>query len=134
MQPKRIELRWRDLDTYGHVNNAVYLFLLEEVRGAWLAGTLDDPAAIERFVVARVAIDYRRPITRAEGALLGTCAVERMGRSSLTTHEVLRTTDGTLVAEAEVVLVAHSGATEQSRPLRADERAAFETTSGGTKS
>ena len=25
MHEKRIEVRWRDVDNYGHVNNAVYL-------------------------------------------------------------------------------------------------------------
>src|SRR4029079_15408617 len=29
---KQIEIRWRDQDAYGHVNNAVYLTYLEEVR------------------------------------------------------------------------------------------------------
>jgi acyl-CoA thioesterase FadM len=28
---KQIEIRWRDQDAYGHVNNAVYLTYLEEV-------------------------------------------------------------------------------------------------------
>jgi len=29
---KRIEIRWRDMDGFGHVNNAVYLTYLEEAR------------------------------------------------------------------------------------------------------
>jgi hypothetical protein len=33
---KQIEIRWRDQDAYGHVNNAVYLTYLEEVRDEWL--------------------------------------------------------------------------------------------------
>ena len=28
----RIKIRWRDMDAYGHVNNAVYLTYLEECR------------------------------------------------------------------------------------------------------
>jgi len=46
---KRIEVRWRDVDNYGHVNNAVYLTYLEEVRDEWLARTLraEDVAHIE---------------------------------------------------------------------------------------
>jgi acyl-ACP thioesterase len=29
---KQIEVRWRDLDSYGHVNNVVFLTYLEEAR------------------------------------------------------------------------------------------------------
>ena len=29
-------IRWRDVDTYGHVNNAVYLNYLEECRDRWV--------------------------------------------------------------------------------------------------
>ena len=36
MHEKRIEIRWRDLDAYGHVNNAVYPTYLEECRDEWL--------------------------------------------------------------------------------------------------
>jgi acyl-CoA thioesterase FadM len=32
---KRIDLRWRDLDAYGHVNQAVYLTFAEEVLDSW---------------------------------------------------------------------------------------------------
>jgi acyl-CoA thioester hydrolase len=37
---KRIEIRWRDLDAYNHVNNAVYLTYLEEARDEWLERAL----------------------------------------------------------------------------------------------
>ena len=37
---KRVPIRWRDLDGFNHVNNAVYLSYLEEGRDAWLAETL----------------------------------------------------------------------------------------------
>ena len=46
MHEKRIEVRWRDVDNYGHVNNAVYLTYLEEVRDEWLARTISDDDAV----------------------------------------------------------------------------------------
>ena len=30
-----IPIRWRDVDAYGHVNNAVFLTYLEEARIGW---------------------------------------------------------------------------------------------------
>jgi len=32
---KQIEIRWRDLDAYGHVNQAVYLTFAEEILDDW---------------------------------------------------------------------------------------------------
>ena len=37
---KRIEIRWRDMDGFGHVNNAVYLTYLEEARDQFLTELL----------------------------------------------------------------------------------------------
>ena len=127
----RIEIRWRDLDVYGHVNNAVYLSYLEEARDRWLAATLGDSEEIWNWVLARVAIDYRTELTRADGAVWGTCGVARLGRSSVTTREVLRKADGTIAAEAEAVLVARDPGTGSSRPIRDDERALLEAVAAG---
>src|SRR5262249_61456425 len=57
---KRIEIRWRDLDVYGHVNHVVYLTYLQEARDEWLGRVLGDPKDVCNYVVARVEIDYRR--------------------------------------------------------------------------
>ena len=58
-----IQVRWRDLDAFGHVNNATFASYLEMARtDAWteLFGGRD---ALEiPFFVKRLEIDYRRPI------------------------------------------------------------------------
>lgn len=121
--PRRIDLQWRDLDVYGHVNHAVYLFYLEDTRDAWLAWVLDDPDATMRFVVARAVVDYRAGVERGAGYVTGECVLHRTGRSSITTREVVRAPDGEVAAEAEVVLVAQDPDTGRSRPLTDQERA-----------
>ena len=126
MHEKRIEVRWRDVDNYGHVNNAVYLTYLEEVRDEWLGGRLGDPDEIWNWVLARVEIDYRRGLALADDVAVASCRLDRVGNSSLTTHEEVRTADGELVAEARAVLVARDRESGRSRPLTAVERAAFE--------
>jgi acyl-CoA thioester hydrolase len=123
---KRIEIRWNDLDVYGHVNNAIYLTYLEEVRDEWLGGRLGDPEEIWNWVLARVEIDYRRELTLADDVAVASCRLDRVGNSSLTTHEEVRTADGELAAEAKAVLVARDRESGRSRPLTAVERAAFE--------
>jgi len=123
---KRIEIRWSDLDVYGHVNNAIYLTCLEEVRDEWLGGSLGDPREIWNWVLARVEIDFRRALALADDVAVASCRLDRIGNSSLTTHEEVRTADGALVAEARAVLVARDRESGRSRPLTAIERAAFE--------
>jgi acyl-CoA thioester hydrolase len=122
---KQIEIRWRDLDAYGHVNNAVYLTYLEEARDEWLERTLDSADAAWDYVIARVAIDFRRELTQADDEVVARCRLARVGNSSLTTREELFVANE-LAAEADVVLVARDRESGRSRPLAEAERAAFE--------
>jgi acyl-CoA thioester hydrolase len=123
---KEIEIRWRDLDVYGHVNHVVFLTYLEEARDEWLARALGDPRGIWNFVVARVAIDYRRELTLDDDRVIARCRLERVGRSSVTTRESVTTGGGEVAAEAEAVLVAFDQEARRSRTLEDAERAALE--------
>lgn len=126
MHEKRIEIRWRDVDAYRHVNNAVYATYLEECRDELAEGVLEGSGSSWDFVLARVAIDFRRELTQDDGEVVVTCAVEHVGRSSVRLREEIRTRAGELSAEAESVLVARDPATGRSRPLSEAEREAFE--------
>jgi acyl-CoA thioester hydrolase len=123
---KRIEVRWRDVDNYGHVNNAVYLTYLEEVRDEWLARTLRDDESVWDFVVAHVSIDFRREVTQADDEVVASCRAERIGTSSVRTREEIHIAAGELAAEATAVLVARDRSTGRSRPMTDGERDAFE--------
>jgi acyl-CoA thioester hydrolase len=127
MLERRIEIRWRDMDAYGHVNNAVYLNFLEEVRDAWVEVVLG-PVSKDtwHFVLARVAIDFRSELTQADGVVLVRCWLDSIGRSSLRTREEIAKLDGTLSAEAESVVVPRDPDTGTSRPLTEEERAVLE--------
>jgi acyl-CoA thioester hydrolase len=123
---KRIEVRWRDVDNYGHVNNAVYLTYLEEVRDEWLARTLRDDEAVWDYVIAHVSIDFRREVTQADDEVIATCALERIGTSSVRTREQVVLLTGVVAAEASAVLVARNRSAGTSRPITDAEREAFE--------
>ena len=131
MHEKQIEIRWRDQDAYGHVNNAVYLTYLEEVRDEWLERALGDSGDAWGYVTARVAIDFRRELTQDDEAIVARLWLTRIGTSSVTTREEIVTVGGELAAEAEAVLVARDTETGRSRPLSGDERAALERELGG---
>ena len=85
--PVRVELplRHRDMDALGHVNQAVYHELLEEVRAAFFRRALPD-LPFTGYVLAHVELDYRREVRIEDRALTGECqrrparALERRAR------------------------------------------------------
>ncbi|HOG28504.1 MAG TPA: thioesterase family protein [Vicinamibacterales bacterium] len=102
-----IEVRFRDCDMMGHVNNAVYLTYLEVARFAyWRAAGLDRVADEVSYILARVEIDYR---AQAEvGEVLDVAAgVTGIGRSSFSMAFEIRNPAGRLVAAAKSVQVAY---------------------------
>lgn len=117
-----MKIRWRDLDPYGHVNHAVYVTYLEELRDGWLSERLGLGEAVWDYVVARIAIDYRRELRPTDGPLRAEFEVVRVGRTSVTTRERLLTAAGEEAAGAEAVLVAVERGSGRPRPLGEDER------------
>ena len=127
MHEVRLQLRWRDMDAYGHVNNAVYLNLLEEARDGWVQEVLGPVADdVWHFVLARVAIDFRSELKQEDGEVLVRCRLESIGRSSIRTREEIRKVDGAVSAEAGSVIVPRDPETGTSRPLTVGERVALE--------
>ena len=120
----RIPIRWRDVDAYGHVNNAVFLNYLEEARDRLVDSLFGDRAW--DFVVARVAIDYRSELNQGDREAVVQCRVTGFGTSSVRTAEKVLAGDGRLSAEAESVVVARDPETGRSRPLTEEERTTLE--------
>ena len=120
-----VALRWRDMDAYGHVNHVVYLTYLEEARDAAIALILRDTPGEGGYVVARVAIDYRRELRLADGPVAVSCAVTTIGGASVQTRETIHTATGELAAEAQAVIVKFDRETRRSRQWTDAERHAF---------
>ncbi|GAB4368959.1 MAG: thioesterase family protein [Acidobacteriota bacterium] len=99
-----IQVRWRDLDPLDHVNNAVFVTYLEYARiRAWQRFLEYSRGSDVPFVVARIAIDYRRPIRLTDEVEVGV-RTARVGRRSFT-YEYRIEASGELAAEAESVQV-----------------------------
>ena len=123
MHEIRIAIRWRDMDAYGHVNNAVSLNYLEECRDAWAQSVLGGVADTWDFVLAHVGIDYRSQLTQDDGEVAVRCRLDSFGRSSVRTREEILKKDGSVSAQAESVIVPRSPDAPVSRPLTDQERA-----------
>jgi len=97
-----VAVRWRDTDALGHVNHVVFLTYLEEARDAFYGQVL---GAEPSYVVVRVEIDMQAEVRHEDRQVIVDVAVERLGTTSLTTRESIRTAGGQIVAEARVVTV-----------------------------
>lgn len=100
---------WGDQDSFGHVNNLVYLRWCETVRVEYLAriGFWPPlPPAGVGPILASVACDYRRPLTHPDTILVG-ARVTRIGNSSFRMqHAIVSQSLGVVAAEADSTLVA----------------------------
>lgn len=116
-------VRFSDVDVYGHVNNVQYFEYFQEARLAYIS-TLSgrDEAAGFKIVLARMDVDYKRPILfRTEPYQIET-SVSRVGTSSFDLVSQIRDGD-TLLSQAHAVLVSFDAQSQTARPLGETERA-----------
>ena len=122
-----LEVRFRDCDGLGHVNNAVYLTYLEQARFAFwqrLTGVSGIPRS---FILARVECDYRAQATAGDrlarpAARLG----RRADRASPSSTEIVNGRTREVVATARTVQVMYDYTEGRSIPVPDDIRARLE--------
>ena len=105
---RRERVRFRDCDSMGHVNNAVYSTYLEEAR-------IDVVGSLDAFILARVELDFRAELHAGEEIETRT-RVGRIGTKSFDLEHEIRSGER-LVAEAKSVLVAYDYEAGASVPL-----------------
>jgi len=113
-----IEVRFRDLDALGHVNNAVLVTLIEQARFYWWQGWLGDrPFETEGFLIARIEVDYRRPIRLSDEVRVELRCI-RIGTTSFDlVYRVFRAQDQAVLAEARTVQVMLDFKTNRPTPI-----------------
>lgn len=112
-----VEVRFRDCDAMGHVNNAVYLTYLEIARFAyWKAAEIGRLQGDISYIIARVEIDFRASAVTGDVVDVA-LAVRAIGRTSFTMEYELRDQTGRLLAQAKSVQVTYDYANQQSVPV-----------------
>lgn len=101
-----VEATLRDTDAMGHVNNAVYLSWIEEVRNHYIFDRRGLARADEMdFILASARLDFRSPVLMHEMVDIW-CSPSRVGRSSWEmAYEGRVRSGGRLVVEANTVQV-----------------------------
>ncbi len=119
-----LNVRFMDVDALQHVNNARYLNFLEESRLAYseeVLGMYKDLSEMN-VVVARIEIDFLRPITFKEKVVIYT-RVAKIGNSSFTFESIIcaQLNDKIIPSARSVqIVVAFDLKTQKSIPLPDD--------------
>ncbi len=115
-----LEVRWRDVDALGHVNNAVYMTYLEQGRVHYLrelglvSGGPDDIG----MILAEVTCTYHAPLSMGEQVTVWV-RVSELRNSSFIFEYRLEGQDGRLAATARSVQVCYDYAAGRSQPIPA---------------
>ena len=136
-----VQLRWSDLDAYGHVNNVEMLRLLEEARieAFWAVPELGDgadggrdsavlaagPAAPTAMLVARQEIEYLLPLGYSRAPVLVELWISHLGGASIEVSYRLRES-ATVYANAITTLVVVDRATGAPQRITAAAKAVWE--------
>ena len=122
----RLEVRFRDCDPMGHVNNAVYLTYLEQTRFAhwrslWKYRQAGADPRVPGIILARAEVGYRAQAR--EGDVLDIrLRVARIGRSSFQYEYEIVNAAGTVIVEARTVQVMYDYAAGAPIPIPDDIR------------
>lgn len=112
-----VQVRFRDIDAFGHVNNAVFFSYVELARIRYLLDVLKPEEPFDRLplILARVELDFRSPIAFGEEVSVET-RVNRVGRTSFAmSHRMTAGPEGRLAADVQTVLVVYDY--EAARPM-----------------
>ncbi|MBS1679008.1 MAG: acyl-CoA thioesterase [Actinobacteria bacterium] len=123
----RQEVSPRDLDGFGHVNNAVYLTYMENARVAYLREVLGVRRLEDvRNVMASVTVEFKAPASFGD-VLEVAVRCEQIGGKSFGLRYAIVGADGTTVATATSAQVMFDFATQQSIPVPPAWRCSIET-------
>jgi acyl-CoA thioesterase FadM len=99
-----VEIRWADLDGFGHASHRAYLDFLEEGRNAVLDAALGRELR-RTLVLRRLELDYLAQLTqRDDDRVRVTVRIAVAGATIITEEEAASAADGRLAARAQATL------------------------------
>ena len=99
-----LQVRFRDIDSMGHVNNAVYATYLEQARADYFEAVVGRPLHEVGTVLVSLEIEFRAPVELGETVSVG-LTVPELGESSIPMAYAVHGDEGP-AAVAETVQVA----------------------------
>ena len=113
-----VDTRWRDLDAFGHVNNAVFATYIETARGTLFEKwNLPFDGTGLSLIVASITIDYLKQIKHPTKMIIGQ-RISRIGNSSFDIESSIFTKENkqSPIANSKVVVVCFDFDTQKPVP------------------
>ncbi len=114
-----VDTRWRDLDAFGHVNNAVFATYIETARGTLFEKwNLPFDGTGQSLIVASITIDYLKQIKHPTKMIIGQ-RISRIGNSSFDIESSIFTKENkqSPIANSKVIVVCFDFDTQKPVPV-----------------
>jgi acyl-CoA thioester hydrolase len=101
-----LDIRFGDLDSFGHVNNAKFLTYMEQARVRYFieSGLWRPTPSRTGLIIARATVDFKLPLL-LDDRIRVYMRVKRLGTKSLDSEHVIVRHDGAIAATGAVVIV-----------------------------
>lgn len=114
-----VQTRWRDLDAFGHVNNAVFATYIETARGTlFKKWKLTYNGSGKSLIVASITINYHKQLKHPTDIIVGQY-ISRIGNTSFDVDSALfeKDSDKEAIATSKVVIVCFDFENQVSVPV-----------------
>ena len=127
MKRTSIQIRFTDIDVFGHVNNAIYAELFDTARYTFIKVLLPDLDPKGRSIVlVHLDTDFRKQILFTDRICVETW-INKVGERSVGMGQrIVNEEDGSVHAESSSVLSTYDAALQQSFPMPEKWRKALE--------
>ena len=115
----KLETRWRDLDAFGHVNNAVFATYIETARGTlFKKWNLPFDGKGQSLIVASITINYHQQLKHPTNIIIGQ-KITRIGNTSFDVESALFNKNNTEepIATSKVIVVCFDFEKQKSVPV-----------------
>ena len=99
----RTKTRWKDLDAFQHINNAVFVSYFEDARIAFFERWNLEPHG-KSLIVAKVIVNYYKQLLHPSDFLIGQ-KVSRVGNTSFDIQSTMFNTKDEVISEALITCV-----------------------------
>ena len=123
----QLDVRFRDCDSMGHVNNAVYFTYLEQCRLTFWRQLTGEGSPLSRVIVAHAECDYRSPALFGDRIEVGLNVGEIRRSSFVLLYQINHVESGRRLADGRTVMVTYDYAAGASVPIPPATRSLLET-------
>jgi acyl-CoA thioester hydrolase len=123
-----VEVRFRDIDAMGHVNNAVYFSYMEQARISYMRalGLMPERLGETSFIIAEATCRFKAPVSFGIPLVVRVRVAEMRGSSFFMDYSIEEQGTGRVMAIGRTASVVYDYAASKSVPIPPEWRAKIE--------